>query len=80
MRGSEKRQARRGAARLQALSGLHVARRSDAERIAESLQNARNEDVYAAAQHCAACQMAIQNSGDDTALCPTHLARALLVP
>ena len=37
-------------------------------------QQARGERVYDEADECQACKKARVDSGDETALCPTHLA------
>lgn len=77
MKGREKQEVRRAAARLAALGRISVTPRSDEERLRESLQSIRNEDVYEQAQSCAACQAARQANGDATALCAHHLMRAM---
>ncbi len=70
-----KREVRQAAARLRGLGKVVPVGRSDEERLREAQQAARNEDLYAVV--CAACGEARRHSGDDTALCPEHLARAL---
>lgn len=77
MNGSEKRQVRRAAARLNALGRFVAAPRSDEERIRSSLQDARTEDVYEAAAACPDCQRARLSTKDETALCSAHLLRAM---
>lgn len=77
MNGSQKRQVRRAAAQLNALGRFVAAPSSDAERLRNSLQDARNEDIYEAAAECADCQKARATAGDPTALCSPHLRRAM---
>ncbi len=73
----DKRDVRRAAARLRNLGRVVPVGRSDEERLSEAQQAARNEDTYQEAAACTACTEARQKSGDETALCPEHLARAL---
>ncbi len=79
MNSREKQEARRGAARLKALGRVGFSPRSDEERLREAVQTLRNEDVYEAAAACEACEKSRKESGDATALCAEHLARAMTV-
>lgn len=74
---SQRRDARRAAARLQNLGKLVVVTESQSERQRAAVQQLRTEDTYAAAGACAECQAAQHHSGDPSALCPAHLARAM---
>lgn len=77
MNSSQKREARRAAARLTALGKVSVVPRSDEERLREATQALRSEDAYAAASGCTACEEARRTAGDTTALCAHHLKLAL---
>jgi hypothetical protein len=77
MNPREKREARRAAARLQSLGRISIAPRSDDERLRETVQEARNQDVYEAAAECRACSELRSSCGDPTALCPRHLTQAM---
>ncbi len=77
MNGGEKRQVRRAAARLSSLGRFVAAPRSPEERLRESIQDARNEDVYDAAATCPDCQEVRASTHDVTALCSPHLRRAM---
>ena len=74
---SQRRDARRAAARLQNLGKFVVTTESQGERQRAALQMLRTEDTYAASDACAECQAAQRKSGDPSALCPSHLARAM---
>ena len=77
MNNSEKREARRQAARLKTLGFDSVVPRSDEERLREAKQTLRSEDAYAAAARCAECETARRQSRDETALCAHHLKLAM---
>src|SRR5262249_38278865 len=77
MNGREKREARRAAARLQGLGRVAIVPRSDKDRLRESLQTARTEDVYEDAGACPDCERGLDTPADRTALCPKHLAKAM---
>lgn len=74
---SQKRELRRAAARLQNLGKFVVVTESQGERQRAMGQQLRTEDTYAAAGACGACRAAQSQSGDPSALCPSHLARAM---
>lgn len=74
---SPKRAVRRAAARLQNLGKFVVVTESQSERQRAALQELRTADTYAAADTCAECRTAKSQSGDPSALCPSHLAQAL---
>jgi hypothetical protein len=77
MNSSEKREARRQAARLSGLGRVAIVPRSDEERLREAKQSLRNEEAYEASAACADCEKERHKSGDATALCAPHLKRAL---
>ena len=47
------------------------------QKLRELDQKARDERVYSESDGCGACATARAESGDDTALCQTHLADAM---
>jgi hypothetical protein len=74
---SQKREIRRAAARLANLGKVVVVTESQDERLRASVQDLRTQDTYEAAAACPACRAAQAQSGDASALCQPHLARAL---
>ena len=72
-----KREIRQAAARLRNLGKQVPQSMSNEERLRSAQQGLRNEDTYEEAAACAACQQARAQSGDESALCPGHLKRAL---
>ena len=75
--GTERREVRQAAARLQALGKVSLALPSQSERLSEKLQDLRTQDTYEESTACAACQAEQQRSGDAMALCLSHMQRAL---
>jgi hypothetical protein len=74
---SQKREIRRAAARLANLGKVVVVTESQDERLRAAVQTLRTEDTYEAAAACPACRTAQEASGDASALCQQHLAKAL---
>lgn len=74
---SQKRELRRAAARLQSLGKVVAVTEPQEERLRAAVQGLRTEDTYSAAAACPACRDAQQHSGDASALCPPHLAKAM---
>jgi len=54
-----------------------IEKRSPAEQLRELQQSERTEDSYREAAACEACRDEQKKTGDDTALCPKHLAEAM---
>ena len=75
--GTERREVRQAAARLQALGKVSVALPSQSERLQEKLQDLRTQDTYEESTACAECQAEQRRTGDATALCIAHMQRAL---
>lgn len=73
-----RKEARKAAHKLRSdVSWMSPVGNDPMEKLRQLDQQARDERVYDESGECAACRTARADSGDDTALCQTHLADAM---
>lgn len=72
-----RKDAREGARRLRNDPAWQALQRDPQERLRELDQRERDARVYADATGCEQCDALRAESGDETALCPDHLAEAM---
>lgn len=73
----KRKAARQGAHKLARDPAWKTVQSDPMQRLRELDQQARGERVFDEAQECAACRAAREETGDESALCETHLAEAM---